>query len=77
MSSGTNQTRRPRGHVRPSPTTAARVREFVAAHGEPAAMDHFGLSRIAVARAAAGMVVQGATLFAIEDGLRRADQDEP
>jgi hypothetical protein len=45
------------------------VREFVARHGEAVAFDHFGVARGTIARCAAGMTVQGATLRAIEQGL--------
>ena len=55
---------------------AVAVRNFLARYGEKAAVEHFGLSRISVARAAAGLVVQGSTLFAIEYGLARARDDQ-
>jgi hypothetical protein len=62
-------TPRPRGYLRPSPTTQVGVREFVARYGEAVAFDHFGVSRGTIARCAAGLTVQGATLRAIEEGL--------
>lgn len=74
----TFQTPRPVGHVVVPSSVAEAVRRFIARHGERAASAHFGLSRISVARAAAGLVVQGATLFALHDGIARADAlEEP
>ena len=64
---------RPVGHVVVPSAVAEGVRRFIARHGERAAGVHFALSRISIARAAAGLVVQGATLFALHDGIARAD----
>lgn len=47
------------------------MRAWLARHGEACAMDHFGLSRVSVARAAAGLPLQAATLRAILEGLDR------
>ena len=77
MSNPKQSVPRRRGHVRPTPTVAASLRDFVARHGEKVAMDHFGVSRIALARAAAGWTLQGSTLFALEDGLARAAEVQP
>lgn len=70
------QTPRPVGHVVVPSGVALGVRNFIARHGERAASEHFGLSRISIARAAAGLVVQGATLFALHDGISRAEELE-
>jgi len=64
---------RPVGYVAVPADVALSVRRFIVRHGEKAATDHFGLSRVAVARAAAGLVVQGATLMALRDGIERAE----
>ena len=63
---------RPRGHQRPSSAIQIAMREYLARYGENAALAHFGLSRLSIARAAAGMLLQGGTILAIEDGLARA-----
>ncbi|MBX3260101.1 MAG: hypothetical protein KF782_10450 [Labilithrix sp.] len=63
---------RPVGYVVVPADVALAVRRFIARHSERAAQEHFGLSRVAVARAAAGLVVQGATLMALRDGMARA-----
>jgi hypothetical protein len=62
-------TPRPRGYLRPSHATQAGVREFIARYGEAVAYDHFGVCRTTIARCAAGLTIQGATLRAIEEGL--------
>jgi len=60
---------RPKGHVRPSPETAIRVREFVQRWTEPVASECFGVNVATIARVAAGFTVQGANLRVIEQGL--------
>jgi hypothetical protein len=60
---------RHRGHVRVSPETAVKVREFIARWGEHVAANVFGLDRHTVVRCAAGLTMQGLALNAIEEGL--------
>lgn len=63
---------RPVGHVPVPSDVSQAVRRFIAQHGERAAVEFFGLSRMTIARVAAGLVVQGGTLLALRDGLARA-----
>ena len=63
---------RPVGHVPVPAAVALAVRDYLRAHGEGAAMSHFGLGRTALYRLAAGLIVQGGTLAAACDGLARA-----
>ena len=48
-----------------------RMREFLARHGEAAALGHFGLSRLSIARAAAGLPLQSATMRVVLIGLEK------
>jgi hypothetical protein len=72
----TQHVTRHRGYVRPA-DGGARMRVWLARYGEPEALRHFALSRLAIARAAAGMVILGATLRAVEEGLARPVAEEP
>jgi hypothetical protein len=63
--------KRPRGHVNTPPGTAAAVRGLVKRVGIVAAMDHFGLGRMAVCSLASEQTVQAQTLAAANDGLAR------
>ena len=65
---------RPTGIVRTPDDVSSGIRRFIQQHSEKAALDHFGLSRVAIARAAAGLPVQGGTLLALRDGLKRAEE---
>ena len=66
---------RPRGHISSAPIAPA-IRNIIVRFGENRTMEHFGLSRIAVCRAAAGLCVQAGTLRLLQDGLDRADELE-
>ena len=55
-------------------TAAARMRAFLGRYTETQAVKWFGLSRMTIARAAAGMPLQAATLCVVLDGLRRSDE---
>lgn len=65
--------RRPRGHVNTPAGVAVPMRNFVKRCGITAAIEHFGLSRLAIQTLCAEGIVQAATLFVAEDGLRRAE----
>jgi DNA-directed RNA polymerase specialized sigma24 family protein len=71
-----HSTPRPRGYIRPPQATQIGVREFIARHGESIAFAHFGVARGTIARCAAGLTIQGATLRAIEEGLRTPVPDQ-
>ena len=58
-----------------SADVAARMRAFLARHGERSACRHFALSRLAVARIAAGLAVQSATMRVVLAGLERSPED--
>ena len=63
---------RPVGYTAVPADVANGIKRFIAQHGERAAVVHFGLSRTSLARVAAGLTVQGGTLFVARDGLARA-----
>jgi hypothetical protein len=71
----TIESKTPHGHVSSS-SVAPTIRAYLARYGEPRAMAHFGLSRIAIVRAAAGLAVQAGTMRLLQDGLARAAEAE-
>lgn len=72
MSNSINSSR-PRGYVNTPSNVAIGVRLYLKRHGVQAAMDHFGIRRMALFAVAAEQTVQAQTLFACVDGLRRAE----
>jgi hypothetical protein len=59
--------------VHRDPSAAAKLRSYLLKHDETKACEYFGLSRMSIARAAAGLGLHAATLRAVRDGLRRAE----
>jgi len=64
---------RPIGYVQVPGRVATRVRDFISRYGERAALAHFRLSRLTLARAAGTLTVQRSTLLALLDGVARAE----